>query len=233
MKDPSSISDRQLAHELAIVNCKWDVISRQGNVRVCHLNHSEASWRLEQPVNCIFEDIKRIHHLLGIDSWCVIWQLSIENGMSYQVKTTSMYVFWTIWSCHGALEWSVNCTSEYIWWIHYLMEEESLSRSRQLLTENEMSYQSETTSRHVISTIQSCHGTLEQLVNCILKYIWRIHIYWEYTACAWVGNFQLRMECHIKARQRQGISFKPFRAIIAPWNSPSTASLKSFGGSII
>ena len=113
------------------------------------------------------------------------------------------------------------------------MEEESLSRSRQLLTENEMSYQSETTSRHVISTIQSCHGTLEQLVNCILEYIWRIHIYWEYTACAWVGNFQLRMECHIKARQRQGISFNLFRAIVAPWNSPSTASLKSFGGSII
>ena len=170
---------------------------------------------------------------MGIDSWCVIWQLSIENGMSYQVKTTSMYVFWTIWSCHGALEWSVNCTSEYIWWIHYLMEEESLSRSRQLLTENEMSYQSETTSRHVISTIQSCHGTLEQLVNCILKYIWRIHIYWEYTACAWVGNFQLRMECHIKARQHQGISSKPFRATIAPWNSPSTASLNTFEGAII
>ena len=35
-----SIRGRQFAPILGIVNCGWDVISRQDNVKVCYLNHS-------------------------------------------------------------------------------------------------------------------------------------------------------------------------------------------------
>ena len=42
--------------------------SWQGNIKVSHFNHSELSWCLEQPANCIFEDIWRIHQLMGVDS---------------------------------------------------------------------------------------------------------------------------------------------------------------------
>ena len=90
-----------------------------------------------------------------------------------------------------------------------------------------------TMSRYVISTIQSCHGALEQPINCIFEYIWRIHHLMGRTAWAQVVNCQLRMGCHVKARQLQGMSFQPFSAVMAPWNSPSTASLNTFEGAII
>ena len=45
LKDSLVIGDRQLARQLAIVNWEWDFISRQDNVNVCHLIHSEQSWR--------------------------------------------------------------------------------------------------------------------------------------------------------------------------------------------
>ena len=45
LKDTSSIGSKQLACTLVIVNCKWDVILRHDNVKVCHLNYSEPSWR--------------------------------------------------------------------------------------------------------------------------------------------------------------------------------------------
>ena len=48
-----------------------------------------------------------------------------------------------------------------------------------------------------------------------------------------IGNCLLKMGCHIKASQCQGMSFELFRALMVPWNSPSTASLKAFEGSII
>ena len=53
------------------------------------------------------------------------------------------------------------------------------------------------------------------------------------TAWAQVVNCQLRMGCYVKARQLQGMSFQPFSAVMAPWNSPSTASLNTFEGAII
>ena len=45
LKDTSSIGSKQLACALVIVNCKWDVILRYDNVKVCHVNYSEPSWR--------------------------------------------------------------------------------------------------------------------------------------------------------------------------------------------
>ena len=55
------------------------------------LHNFFLSTTLEQLVNCIFEDIGRNHHLLGVDSLRASWQLSTENGMSYSGKTRSRY----------------------------------------------------------------------------------------------------------------------------------------------
>ena len=57
LKDPLSNGGRELKPKMAIVNGKWDGKLRQSNIKVCHLNHSKPSWRQEQPVNCIFDDI--------------------------------------------------------------------------------------------------------------------------------------------------------------------------------
>ena len=128
---------------------------------------------LEQPINCIFEDIWRIHHLLGVDSMRASWQWVTENRMSYQGKTRTRSVIWTIQSCHSALEQPVNCIFEYILRIHHLLGVDSFSRSWQSSAKNGMSYEGKTT------------------------------------------------------------SFEPFRFAMAPYNSPSTASLETFEGSLV
>ena len=145
LRFPWFIRARLHSCKLAIVNCEREVKSRQDIDKVCCWNNLEPSGCLEQPVNCIFEDIWR-SHLLGADSFCELrascpLQIVCNNlWLTRQGKTTSRYFFWTIQSCWDALEWPVNCIFEDIWRIHYLPGVNSLRSCWELATENEMSH---------------------------------------------------------------------------------------------
>ena len=75
---PWFIRGRLHSCKLVIVNCEREVKLGQDNDKVCRWNNLEPSGCLEQPVNCIFEDIWR-SHLLGADSFR---KLSTANRMS-------------------------------------------------------------------------------------------------------------------------------------------------------
>ena len=97
----------------------------------------------------------------------------------------------------------------------------SLRVSSQLSAYNWMSYQSNTTSRYILWTIPSCHDALSMHLNEPL----------------FIGSRQLARELatvnrmSYQGKTMQGMSFELFWAVIAPSNSPSTASFMTFEGS--
>ena len=131
LEDPSSNGGGQLTPLLVIVSWEWDVMLRQDNVKVCHLNHSELSWR---PWTA-----RQLHlsiHMkdpFSIGGRQLTRQLVIapENKMSCQGKETSRYVIWTIQSCY-TIEQPLNCILGYVWRIRHLLGIDSVCTSCQL-----------------------------------------------------------------------------------------------------
>ena len=95
LKDQSSNRGRQFLPKLGIVNWDWDVISRQGNIKVCHFNHSELSWRPGTARQLHLWIHLKDQSSIKVDSMRSCWQLSSENGMSYSGKKMSFEPFKT------------------------------------------------------------------------------------------------------------------------------------------
>ena len=95
LKDQSSNRGRQFAPMLGIVSWDWDVILRQGNIKVYHFNHSELSWRPGTARQLHLWIHLKDQSSIKVDSMRSCWQLSNENGMSYSGKKTSFKPFKT------------------------------------------------------------------------------------------------------------------------------------------
>ena len=121
---------------------------------------------------------------------------------------------------HHALEQPVNCIFGDIWRIPRLLGGDSLHVSWQLSPENEMSYQGKETLRCVIWTIQNRHDTRYLKDSSLIGDRQLAHklaiVNWEWNVILIKDNVKV---CHFNHSEF--------------WNSLSTASLKTFEGSII